>query len=89
VACDYQGRVRVLLSDAPAPCGESALLIVPRAVAVGCPEVTIDQADLAARGAHAIYLKDDGFEIVEAASLIGQRPWALPSLAVDDLGSDQ
>ena len=89
VTCDYQGRVRVLLAGAPAPCGESALVIVPRAVAVGCPEVTIDQADLAARGAHAIYLKANEIEIVEAASLIGQRPWALPSLAVDDLGSDQ
>jgi competence protein ComEC len=88
-ACDYQGRVRVLLSDAPAPCGESALLIVPRAVAVGCPEGTIDQADLAARGAHAIHLKADGIEIVDAASMIGKRPWALPSLAADDRGADQ
>jgi competence protein ComEC len=88
-ACDYQGRVRVLLSDAPAPCGDSALVIVPRAVAVGCPEFTIDQARLAARGAHAVYLKPDRIEIVDAASGIGKRPWALPSLAVDDLGTDQ
>jgi competence protein ComEC len=88
-ACDYQGRVRVLLSDAPAPCGESALLIVPRAVSVGCPENTIDQADLAARGAHAIYLKTDGIAVIDAASIIGKRPWALPSLAADDLGADQ
>ena len=87
-ACDYQGRVRVLLSDAPASC-EPALTIVPRAVAVGCSETTIDQADLAARGAHALYLKDDGIEIVDAASFIGKRPWALPSLAVDDIGTDQ
>ena len=87
-ACDYQGRVRVLLSDAAASC-EPALTIVPRAVAVGCSETTIDQADLAARGAHALYLRDDGIEIVDAASLIGKRPWALPSLAVDDLGTDQ
>lgn len=88
-ACDYQGRVRVLLSDAPASCGESTLAIVPRAVAVECPATTIDQADLAARGAHAIYLKADGIEIVDAASTIGERPWALPSLAADDLGADQ
>jgi competence protein ComEC len=88
-ACDYQGRVRVLLSETPASCGESALTIVPRAVAVGCPEITIDQRDLAARGAHTLYLADDGIEIVDAASSIGKRPWALPSLAVDDLGTDQ
>jgi competence protein ComEC len=88
-ACDYQGYVRVLLSDTSTPCGDSTLLIVPRAVAVGCPENTIDQADLAARGAHAIYLKAEGIEIVDAASTIGKRPWALPSLAVDDLGTDQ
>jgi competence protein ComEC len=88
-ACDYQSRVRIVLSDAPASCSEPALTIVPRAVAVGCPEGSIDQADLAARGAHAIHLTDDGIEIVDAASLIGKRPWALPSLPVDDLGTDQ
>lgn len=89
-SCEYQGRVRVLLSDAPAPCGESAFSIIPRAVSVGCPDsITIDQADLAARGAHAVYLKDSGIEIVDAASTIGKRPWALPSLAADDLGADQ
>ena len=63
--------------------------IVPRAIAVGCPDGTVDQADLAARGAHAIYLSDDGIEIVDAASIIGKRPWAPPSLAVDDVGTDQ
>jgi competence protein ComEC len=88
-ACDYRGRVRVLLSDAQPSCSDSALLIVPRAVAVECPGTTIDQADLAARGAHAIYLTAVGIEIVDAASTIGKRPWALPSLAADDLGTDQ
>jgi hypothetical protein len=81
--------VRVLLSDAQPSCSDSALLIVPRAVAVECPGTTIDQADLAARGAHAIYLTAVGIEIVDAASTIGKRPWALPSLAADDLGTDQ
>ena len=88
-ACDYQGRVRVLLSDAPASCNETVLTIVPRAVAIGCPRGAIDQKDLAARGAHALYFTDDGIAIVDAASAIGKRPWALPSLAVDDLGTDQ
>jgi competence protein ComEC len=88
-ACDYQGRVRVVLSEAPADCNEPALTILPRAVAVGCPEGTIDQADLAARGAHVLYLTDDGIEIVDAASTIGKRPWAPPALAVDDVGTDQ
>jgi competence protein ComEC len=87
--CDYQGRVRIVLSGTPAACSGPALTIVPRAVAVGCADGTIDQADLAAHGAHAIYLKGNGIEIVDAASTIGNRPWALPSLAADDLGTDQ
>jgi competence protein ComEC len=89
VACDYAERIRVVLSDAPADCSQPELTIVPRALAIACPDGTIDQSDLAARGAHAIYLKDDGIEIVDAASTIGKRPWALPALAVDDLGTDQ
>ena len=88
-ACDHVGRIRVVLSDAPADCSEPELMIVPRAVAIACPDGTIDQSDLAARGAHAVYLKDDGIEIVDAASTIGKRPWAPPALAVDDLGADQ
>lgn len=89
LACAYQGRVRVLLSEAPASCGEPALLIVPRAIAARCPEGTIDQADLTARGAHAIYLTDSRIKVVDAASTIGKRPWAPPGLAADDLGTDQ
>jgi competence protein ComEC len=88
-ACDYQGRVHVVLSDTPTACSGLALTVVPRAVAFGCADGTIDQSDLAARGAHAIYLKGNGIEIVDAASTIGNRPWALPSLATDDLGTDQ
>jgi hypothetical protein len=79
----------VVLSDAPTDCRESELAIVPRAVAIGCPKGTIDQRDLAARGAHALYLTDGSIEIIDAASIIGKRPWALPSLAVDDVGTDQ
>ena len=88
-ACDYAGRVRVVLSDAPAACSEPELTIVPRAVAIGCSKGAVDQRDLAARGAQAIYLTEDGIEITDAASIIGKRPWALPSLAVDDVGTDQ
>lgn len=87
--CDYQGRVRLVLSGTPTACSGPALTVVPRAVAVGCADGTIDQSDLAARGAHAIYLTGNGIEIVDAASTIGNRPWALPSLAADDLGTDQ
>jgi competence protein ComEC len=89
VVCDYRNRVRVVLSDAPASCAEPELTITPRAVAVGCPDGTIDQSDLAARGAHAIYLGDEGIEVVDAASTVGRRPWALPALAVDDSAADQ
>lgn len=88
-ACDYQGRMRAVLSDAPADCSGLELTIVPRAVAVGCPGRTVDQADLAARGSHAIYLKEGGIQIIDAASTIGRRPWALPSLPVDDHGADK
>ena len=88
-ACDYAGRVRVILSDAPVTCSEPELTIIPRAVAIGCSEAAVDQRNLAARGAHAVYLTDNGIEITDAASIIGTRPWALPSLAVDDVGTDQ
>jgi competence protein ComEC len=87
--CDYTGRVRVILTDTPADCSTHELAIVPRAVAANCPERTIDQADLAARGAHAIYLEDGAIEIIDAATLIGQRPWAAPVLSVNDAGADQ
>ncbi len=87
--CDYAGRVRVILSDAPADCGRAELTIVPRGLAANCPGRTIDQADLAARGAHAIHLKDGAIEIVEAARSIGRRPWAAPVLSVNDVGRDQ
>ena len=86
--CEYQGRVRVVLSGTPTDC-EAELTIVPRAVAVGCQDGALDQSDLAARGAHGIYLKDDRIEIVDSASSIGKRPWAPPALAVDDVGTDQ
>ena len=86
--CDYAGRVRVLLSGAPMNCNEPELAIVPRALAVGCPETTIDLADLAARGAHVIYLHDADIEIVDAASTIGQRPWAAPAPSTNDAGMD-
>jgi competence protein ComEC len=87
--CDYAGRLRVILSDAPAACSGPEFTVVPRAIATTCPDNTIDQADLAARGAHAIYFDEGGIEIVDAASTIGKRPWAPPALAVDDVGTDQ
>ena len=92
--CDYQGRVRVVLSEMPEPiagCEGVELAIIPRSLAGGtCSSATvIDQADLAARGAHAIYLHDDGGAIVDAASRIGNRPWALPALPSNDEGVDQ
>ena len=78
-------------ADARAVYSEAAGIaqIIPRAVAIGCSKGTVDQSDLAARGAHAIYLTEDGIEITDAATTIGKRPWALPSLAVDDVGTDQ
>ncbi|WP_119303177.1 ComEC/Rec2 family competence protein [Dongia deserti] len=87
--CDYAGRVRVILSDVPADCSAPQLSVVPRAVAVGCPDGSIDQADLVARGAHAIYLADGAITIVDAAASIGDRPWASPRLSADDVGTDQ
>jgi competence protein ComEC len=87
--CDYMSRIRVILSDTPADCHAVELAVVPRAVAVGCPDYSIDQADLAARGAHVIYLNDGAIEIVDAASTIGDRPWAPPALSVNDAGRDQ
>jgi len=81
--------VRVVLSDVPADCHAAKLTIVPRGLAAGCPDGSIDQADLAARGAHAIYLRDDAIEIVDAAARIGYRPWAPPALSVNDVGTDQ
>jgi competence protein ComEC len=51
--CDYAGRVRVVLTDTPADCSRHELAIIPRAAAADCPDRTVDQADLAARGAHA------------------------------------
>lgn len=87
--CDYRGRVRVILSDAPADCAEPELTVVPQAIAATCPRGTIDQAALLARGAHAIYMKRGAMEIIDAASLIGARPWAPLTLSVNDSGLDQ
>jgi len=87
--CDYQGRARVFLSDAPGSCDQPELVIIPRAVAGGCPDSAVDHGDLSARGAHAIYLKESGIEIVDAASSIGDRPWAPPAFSSSDEGADQ
>jgi hypothetical protein len=87
--CDYAGRVRVVLSETPAECNGPELAVIPRAIAATCPRGAIDQADLAARGAHAIYLNDGAIEIVDASSVIGERPWAPPRLSVNDAGADQ
>jgi competence protein ComEC len=92
-SCDYAGRVRVFLSDPPAEalrCTGIELALIPRAVAGdACQGLVIDQADLLARGAHAIYLKDGTLEIIDAASVIGDRPWAPPALSSNDTGADQ
>jgi competence protein ComEC len=93
--CEYRGRVQVFLSDpseAPVECGRLQLAIIPRASAAGqCQDSdqVIDQADLSARGAHAIYLKESEIEIVDAASAIGDRPWAPPAFSSNDEGRDQ
>ena len=87
--CDYAGRVRVILSGAPADCSSSELAVIPRAPAVACPDGAIDETDLAARGAHAIYLEDGAIEIVDAAASIGSRPWAPPAISRTDSGTDQ
>ncbi|HEX6121040.1 MAG TPA: ComEC/Rec2 family competence protein [Dongiaceae bacterium] len=90
--CDYEGRVRVFLSDPPEAldCAGVEFAIVPRATSA-CAEATrmIGQADLAARGAHAVYLKAGGMEIVDAASAIGDRPWARSTMSSNDAGADQ
>jgi competence protein ComEC len=88
-SCDYDGRVRVLFAEEAADCDGPELVVVPRMVAASCPDAAIDQADLAAHGAHAIYLKDGAIEVINAASTIGDRPWAPPSLSVNDSGADQ
>jgi competence protein ComEC len=88
-ACDYAGRVRVELSESADACAGSELSIMPRAVAADCPDIVIDHADLAARGAHAIYLDDGAIEIVDTASTIGERPWRAPAQSVNDAGLNQ
>jgi competence protein ComEC len=90
--CDYAGRVRIFLSEQAeaADCTGTELAISPRA-AGPCTQAArvIGQADLAARGAHAIYLKAGGIEVIDAASVIGDRPWAPPVLSSNDAGTDQ
>ena len=82
--CDYAGAQSALFCRAPKPadCGGPELTIVAarRRQWIDCPRHVDQPGDLAARGAHAIYLNDgDGIEIVDAASaIIGKRPWALP-----------
>ncbi|MEZ5831543.1 MAG: ComEC/Rec2 family competence protein [Dongiaceae bacterium] len=87
--CDYAGRVRVFLSDAQAACDGAELVVVPRAIETACQGDVIDQADLNAHGALAIYLKEGRINIVDANSLIGARPWAPPSYSSNDEGTDQ
>jgi competence protein ComEC len=89
--CDYASRARVYLSEAPADCTGEKLAIIPRAIADACQGagIVIDQADLAVRGAHAIYLSDGGADIIDARSIVGERPWAPPALSSDDVGRDQ
>lgn len=88
--CDYVARVRVVLAEAArVSCDGPELNVMPRAAALVCPDGTIDQGDLAARGAHAIYLKDGAIEIVDTADAIGKRPWAPPAMSVNDAGTDQ
>jgi hypothetical protein len=90
--CDYAGRVRIFLSEQAeaADCTGTELAIIPRA-AGPCTQAArvIGQADLAARGAHAIYLKAGRIEVIDAASVIGDRPWAPPVLSSNDAGTDQ
>lgn len=92
-SCDYAGRVRLFMSDPPADalrCAGIDLVLLPRAAAGNeCQGLVIDQADLLARGAHAIYLKDGSLDIIDAASVIGDRPWAPPALSSNDTGADQ
>jgi competence protein ComEC len=90
--CDYAGRVRVFLAEVPdsADCSGIGLVVIPRAPGrcAGGTRV-IDQAGLLARGAHAIYLETGEIDIVDAASAIGERPWAAPGLSSNDEGTDQ
>jgi competence protein ComEC len=90
--CDYAGRIRVFLAEVPdaADCSGMKLVVIPRASApcAGSTRV-IDRADLVTRGAHAIYLEKGGIEIVDAASAIGERPWAPPAFSSNDEGTDQ
>jgi competence protein ComEC len=89
-SCDYAGRVRVFLEPSTG-CSGLELMIVPRATADDCAgaEHVIDQADLAARGAHAVYLRDGEIKIIDAASSIGRRPWAPQAVPSNDEGADQ
>ncbi len=82
-ACDYGAApvIRVLLGDAitdPADCAGASLLIAVRANAVpDCPAAQeIGAADLAAQGAHAVFVDAAGLRVETAAQRIGQRPWA-------------
>ncbi len=90
--CDYAGQVRVFLTEPSGECGNFELVIVARSVAddvcKGAARV-IDQSDLNARGAHAIYLREGELEIIDAASRIGDRPWARPGLSSNDVGAAQ
>lgn len=88
--CDYRQRARVFLAATPPACTDGMLTVAPRAIApAGCGEQTIDQADLTTRGAHAVYLEEDAIRIVDAAALIGERPWAGTPWPVDNPGADQ
>lgn len=90
--CDYASRVRVSLSGPLDTCVGVDMAIVVRALASDTCEdgkPIIDQADLDNRGAIAIYLKNRGIEIVDAASTIGDRPWRAPPQSVNDEGLDQ
>ncbi|MGH6893359.1 MAG: ComEC/Rec2 family competence protein [Dongiaceae bacterium] len=95
--CDYAGgqHVRVFLSEPPSAsteCGALDLAIVARSIASdACRSEAraIDQSDLIARGAHAIYLKDGEPEIIDAASTVGDRPWAPRAFSSNDSGADQ
>jgi len=89
-SCDYAGRVRVFLEPSTG-CSGLELMIAPRATADDCAAIehVIGQADLAARGAHAIYLEEGDIAIIDAASSIGARPWAPQALPSNDEGADQ
>jgi hypothetical protein len=65
------------------------LTIIPRGLAsADCPNA-IDQADVSATGAHAIYLKAGAIEIIDSASSIGDRPGAPPPISINDVGTNQ